>query len=422
MMTTQRFIALLALAMAPLAGCSSDSSSGTTGTTGGTTASPDTSTTTGGSDAGTTTTAGGDDAGATTAAGDDAGDTGGTGDGGTTGGDAPPCAAYCDKVTASCTGANAQYADEAGCLAYCGTAGKIPAGAAADTTGNTIGCRTYHATVAGSEPGTTEATHCPHAGPTGGNVCGTWCENYCHLAMTNCTGQNAIYADSAACMTACAAITVSQSTDAVITSGDSIQCRIYHLGVAGSEGDTSAAVHCPHGKAAPTEICVDAPAFDFRTDAPDKYARVDRMGMPAVATALITSKDSYNAANPSDDAALTFASELIGGLAGLHQALDDDLSGLGLTPCTVVGDGSGTCVTQGAPLIIPDTLKIDTSSPAGFPNGRRLTDPAVDVTLSVILLDLTVHDATTFVGVLNPPANDVPFQPAFPYLAPPHSL
>jgi hypothetical protein len=73
-------------------------------------------------------------------------------------------------------------------------------------------------------------------------------------------------------------------------------------------------------------------------------------------------------------------------------------------------------------LVIPDTLTINTSAAAGFPNGRTLTDPVIDVTLAVILLDLTVagQDATTLVGV-NPTANDVEFLDAFPYLAAPHA-
>jgi hypothetical protein len=37
--------------------------------------------------------------------------------------------------------------------------------------------------------------------------------------------------------------------------GDSVQCRIYHLGVAGSDGDTSAAVHCPHGSVGGGGVC-----------------------------------------------------------------------------------------------------------------------------------------------------------------------
>lgn len=73
-----------------------------------------------------------------------------------------------------------------------------------------------------------------------------------------------------------------------------------------------------------------------------------------------------------------------------------------------------------ASLVVPDELSVDFQTPSGFPNGRRLTDPVIDLTLAVIFLDLKKHPVTTFVNLpLNPPANDLPFRPAFPYLAAP---
>lgn len=173
----------------------------------------------------------------------------------------------------------------------------------------------------------------------------------------------------------------------------------------------------------------DAPvaeSFAFSTDPVSSYSRVDRSAMPAIATALISSKDAYNQANPTDDIDGAFVPEILASLETLHTALDSQLENLGLTPCTVVGDGSGTCAQFAVPLIIPDTLKIDTSSPAGFPNGRLLTDPVIDVTLAVALLELTgdpaPHAPTALVGVLNPAANDREFADEFPFLAEPHGM
>ena len=89
-------------------------------------------------------------------------------------------------------------------------------------------------------------------------------------------------------------------------------------------------------------------------------------------------------------------------------------------PCLVQGLGSTTEVATLTTLISSDTLKLDLNTPAGFPNGRRLTDPVVDLTLAVLFLDLSRHPVTTFAALpLNPPANDRPFREAFPYLAPP---
>jgi hypothetical protein len=144
------------------------------------------------------------------------------------------------------------------------------------------------------------------------------------------------------------------------------------------------------------------------------FQRVDRMGMPAVATAVITSKDAYNQADPVDDAAGTFVSEIVTNVGALHAALDDDLTGAGLTPCA-----TPDCVSQAAPLVVPDAITIDVSKASGFPNGRRLTDTVIDITLAVVLLDLRTHSATTLVGV-NPTENDRRFRRTFPYLACPH--
>ena len=164
--------------------------------------------------------------------------------------------------------------------------------------------------------------------------------------------------------------------------------------------------------------------FSFGTETPDAYTRVDRMGMPAIATALIASKDSYNSSNPVDDSAGTFVPEILASLDFLHTALDSQLQGLNLTPCTVVGDGSGSCATFAVPLIIPDTLKINTNESSAFPNGRNLTAPVIGVTLAVALLELTgdpaPHTPADLVGVLNPSANDKELSTTFPYLASPH--
>lgn len=164
--------------------------------------------------------------------------------------------------------------------------------------------------------------------------------------------------------------------------------------------------------------------FTFQAADISSYNRVDRVGMPAISTALISSKDSYNEANPIVDNAGTFVPEILNSLQTLHTALDGQLTALGLTPCTVVGDGTGSCAAFAVPLILPDTIKVDTSASAGFPNGRMLADPVIDVTLAVALLELTgdpaPHAPGALVGVLNPPANDKAFNTAFPFLATAH--
>ncbi|WP_293479840.1 DUF4331 family protein [Phenylobacterium sp.] len=74
-----------------------------------------------------------------------------------------------------------------------------------------------------------------------------------------------------------------------------------------------------------------------------------------------------------------------------------------------------------ANIVVPDTIKVDFTQPAGFPNGRRLTDSVIDITLAWIFVDLAKHDSGVLARLpLGPQANDVPFRADFPYLAPPH--
>jgi hypothetical protein len=183
---------------------------------------------------------------------------------------------------------------------------------------------------------------------------------------------------------------------------------------ADADADTDADADADTDSDADTDTGNPPDPFVFAADLPTAYTRVDRMGMPAIATAVITDKDGYNAANPTDDIAGVFVPEISANVQFLHSALDDDLIGLGLTPCL-----TPACIGQAAPLVIPDTIAIDPAGTAGFANGRLLTDPVVDVTLAVVLLDLNVHAITTLVGV-NPTANDLAFDVNFPYLAPPH--
>ncbi len=340
------------------------------------------------------------------------------------------CADYCTLVTTNCTAANAQYADMAECMTQCTTAA-IPVGTAGMMAGNTLGCRVYHGGVAATDP----ATHCPHAGLSGAGVCGTVCEAYCGLIARSCTGDDQQYPDSDACLRACEVLPDTGAIGA--TDGDTVQCRFTHAVAAIDD----AAANCDRAGATGGGTCGAALTYDFRTGASATYTQFDRMGMPAVATALIPSgrKVAYNQAAPAGDLA-DFAGDLLTSLSGLHTALDDDITGASLTPCSMaMGAALPICVEQsvgaGGPsvvsLVVPDTLQIDTDTPAGFPNGRKLADPVIDVTLAVILLDLS--SATGCAGgpctagtlaalPLNPPMNDRPFSTTFPFVAAPFAV
>ena len=164
----------------------------------------------------------------------------------------PTCAAYCALVQQACGQDAPQYDGEADCLDYCTVRGKLPVGSAGDQSGNTIGCRMFAAGMATN--GGIPAVWCVKAGPSGGMTCGTFCENYCHLAQANCTGDNELYASTGDCTQACAAFPIATGPTSVNpASGDSVQCRIYHLGLAGADA-SAATTHCPHGAAA-SSVC-----------------------------------------------------------------------------------------------------------------------------------------------------------------------
>lgn len=127
-------------------------------------------------------------------------------------------------------------------------------------------------------------------------------------------------------------------------------------------------------------------------EAVPRWKTVDRMGNPAVATALIPSglKDFYNESPPARDAE-QFAPTIVASLTALGTSAEN----IGIL----------------ASVAVPDLLTIDVSAPSGFPNGRTLEDDVIDVLFHFIFNQAGVSD-----GVAN---NDVSFPEDFPYLAAP---
>jgi hypothetical protein len=147
----------------------------------------------------------------------------------------------------------------------------------------------------------------------------------------------------------------------------------------------------------------DADPFDS-----GDFVPIDRMGIPAVNTALIPfpRKNEYNRATTQDDAAGKFASDIVGTL----QALGTDEAHINILANVAVAKG--------------DMLRLDISKPnsgpqggnnpgAGFPNGRRPADDVIDT-----ILFLVTNEALTTGDHVN--ANDVPFRDTFPFFAASH--
>lgn len=184
--------------------------------------------------------------------------TGGTGGGAT----AQTCDAYCTSIAANCVGANQQYPGDASNKASCLEACKsFPQGTAADTMGNTLGCRVYHTDAAKGVP----ATHCEHAGPLGGGQCGDSsgatdteleCASFCAIATDVC---GTIWPADDDCRTQCLTVANATAYNINVTTGANLACRMYHLSVAASfpAPDAGRATHCGH-----TRITTPAPAAD----------------------------------------------------------------------------------------------------------------------------------------------------------------
>jgi hypothetical protein len=147
----------------------------------------------------------------------------------------------------------------------------------------------------------------------------------------------------------------------------------------------------------------DADPFDS-----GDFVAIDRMGIPAVNTALIPfpRKNEYNRSTPQDDAVGKFANDIVGTL----QALGTDAAHIGILANVAVSKG--------------DMLRLDLSKPnsgpqggnnsgAGFPNGRRPGDDVIDT-----ILFLVTNEALTTGDHVN--GNDVPFRDTFPFFAPSH--
>jgi hypothetical protein len=142
------------------------------------------------------------------------------------------CASYCTAITANCTTTNLQYSDMGTCMASCNS---YPKGTIADMGGDTLGCRLYHANAAKTDPN----THCVHAGPSGGGVCGMPCMGFCDITVAACPSD---YANAGACATACAAFPTTPAYTANVQSGNSASCKIYHAQAA----SVTPSPHCMH--------------------------------------------------------------------------------------------------------------------------------------------------------------------------------
>lgn len=206
------------------------------------------------------------------------GSSGAAGSGGTAGaGDAAPdgplslCEEYCNTVQAACSDEFAVYDSLFTCVKECAY---LPPGLTNDDGVNTIECRLKHAKLALSLPGE-RGVECPAAGPGGNGVCGSNCDGYCALVQAICVEpSDKQFGSVGECLIACQSVPDLGGYNISIISGNSVQCRLYHLSAAQAGG---ALLHCPHTGGQPpcaappdagSDAATDATASDSAADAP----------------------------------------------------------------------------------------------------------------------------------------------------------
>jgi len=129
-----------------------------------------------------------------------------------------------------------------------------------DQTMNTQACRVYHLTVA-AESSTTMAAHCVHGSVSGGGQCGGYAANLCNFIQQVCGFASPPaawqFASVSACTTAMGMYNVTNYGVESATTGDTLGCRFYHVGVAAqylptasmgalTGAATSLQTHCGH--------------------------------------------------------------------------------------------------------------------------------------------------------------------------------
>jgi hypothetical protein len=169
------------------------------------------------------------------------------------------CDTYCAAIMQNCTGKNQEYIRKETCVAMCQ---HFEPGLAGDTTGDSFACRSYHAGAAAIDPD----FHCHHAGPLGGGVCGTDpCAPYCLLDVALCNGMNPppFMNGEIGCKSECPKfkyLTPADAGDITFTTGDTLNCRLYHLEAAyDPTNPTASTTHCPH-TATVSAVCFDPSA------------------------------------------------------------------------------------------------------------------------------------------------------------------
>jgi len=165
------------------------------------------------------------------------------------------------------------------------------------------------------------------------------------------------------------------------------------------------------------------------------FVQVSRLGMPLVNEVVLPlgQKDKWNASKPADDGQfLQYVTnpevpKLLQAIYGLQAPATprNDLVQVFLTGVPGLNQPPGVKPAEMLRLNVdvlptsnPQRLGVLAGDIQGFPNGRRLADDVIDITLQAAVGKLLGVNTTLGDGV---DRNDVPFRSSFPYLGLPHS-
>jgi hypothetical protein len=167
------------------------------------------------------------------------------------------CNYYCATIMNNCTGSNAEYLSFDICMNMCPNIDLSTS--IADTADDTLGCRIFAAQAASSTPDTS----CHRAGPLGGGHCGaSICNAFCNQDLNYCNASEQIAYPGGAveCTADCARYTylTTDAGDLTTESGDSLNCRLWHLETANTSVPYGK-IHCEHtAKVSMTCYALDA--------------------------------------------------------------------------------------------------------------------------------------------------------------------
>jgi hypothetical protein len=166
------------------------------------------------------------------------------------------------------------------------------------------------------------------------------------------------------------------------------------------------------------------------------FVQVSRLGMPLVNEVVIPvgQKDAWNGSQPSGDGQfLSYVTnpevpQLLQAIYNIPAPATprNDLVQVFLTGVPGLNQPPGVKAsemlrlnTDVLPTANPNRMGVLAGDTQGFPNGRRLTDDVVDITLQAAAGFLLGAKVSALGDGVN--QNDVPFRTTFPYLALPHS-